>query len=344
MPAIYQIHTLQTFFLEYIKNDLFDTGDINRVLELYPSQNNVIAENLSKIYRDVSKDNIFIGNGAIEIIQAILHNFCRRKIVVNIPTFSSYYEFIKDDVEVVFYKLKKEKNYQICVDDYIKFVLKNDPDVIVLINPNNPDGGYITHDSLIYILNKLKRIPIILLDESFIHFSFESDKYNLQSCSNIFHSFKNLIIVKSMSKDFGIAGVRAGYAIMNDAYVKKLLGNGYLWNSNGIAEYFFNLYARNDFFKRYDSIRVSYIKKAQSFFKMIQEIKGLKVIPSMSNFCLIEITNGLSSFEYMSKLLIEYGIYVRDCSDKIGLEGEYIRVSARKENENEYIINAIKRI
>ena len=214
--------------------------------------------------------------------------------------------------------------------------------MLVLINPNNPDGGYITIDEISYLLKELDFVPHIILDESFIHFSFESENFDFQSCASYFKKIPNLVIVKSMSKDFGIAGIRAGYAIMKSEMVDILLKDGYLWNSNGIAEYFFGLYSREDFLKEYNKIRISYISKAQKFFNNLKNLSDLKIIPSKSNFCLVEVMNNETSFDYMSKLLVEYGIYVRDCSDKIGLDGQYLRIAARTESENEYIFNSLK--
>jgi len=209
-------------FLKYLDNDLIKTGKLRDLLEFYPSQNSVIAEFVSKIIH-VNKENIFIGNGATEIIQAILHRFVKRKIIISIPTFSSYYEFAKKDTEIVYYRLKKENGFLYDVDDYINFVKKHKPDTIVIINPNNPNGGYIKYKELRYIVNSLKEVDNIIIDESFIHFAFEDDNYSLLSATELYKEFSNIIVVKSMSKDFGVAGIRAGYAVMDRYRVSDLL-------------------------------------------------------------------------------------------------------------------------
>ncbi|OQY54166.1 MAG: hypothetical protein DRR08_25385 [Candidatus Parabeggiatoa sp. nov. 2] len=129
-------------FFQYFTEELIDTGKIKGVLEYYPSQNKTIAGVLSK-HLNVSPKNIFVGNGATEIIQAVIHNFTAEKIVVNIPTFSPYYEFVKDGIEVIYNKLDSTDNFVLNVDHYIQLVKKEKPDTIVLINPNNHDGEYI---------------------------------------------------------------------------------------------------------------------------------------------------------------------------------------------------------
>jgi histidinol-phosphate/aromatic aminotransferase/cobyric acid decarboxylase-like protein len=145
-----------------------------------------------------------------------------------------------------------------------------------------------------------------------------------------------------MSKDFGIAGIRAGYVIMNEEKIKKLLENGYLWNSNGFSEYFFRLYSSKAFLNDYENIRRKYILETSGFFQELSNKKGIKLYPSKANFALIELINNQTSDDFVADLLIDSGIYVRTCSDKIGLDGEFVRIASRTFNENQLIINSLK--
>ena len=145
-----------------------------------------------------------------------------------------------------------------------------------------------------------------------------------------------------MSKDFGIAGVRAGYAIMDENRVICLLKNGYLWNSNGIAEYFFNLYTDKEFWDEYKKVRIKYIIDSKSFFEKLSKIKLIKSYPSKANFALIELPQQIDSDTFSSILLVKYGVYVRTCSDKIGLSKNFIRVASRSVKENNIILKSIK--
>lgn len=327
-------------FIKYLKEDLIETNKLRDVLEFYPSQNNIIAGFVSDVI-NVDKKNIFVGNGAVEIIQAVMQRFVKRKAVINIPTFSSYYEFANDDTEVVYYQLEKENNYEICVEKYLSFIKDHNPDSIIIINPNNPNGGYIPYKDLFHIVNELKEINNIIIDESFIHFAYENMDYSLISATDLFKNFKNVIVIKSMSKDFGIAGVRSGYAVMDEAKVLELLKNGYLWNSSGLSEYFFNLYRRRDFHEKYELVRKKYIKNTSDFIHKLGNISNIKVYPSKANFALIELIDGSTSADFVSKMLIKYGIYTRTGSDKIGLTGEFIRIAARTEEENQIILDAL---
>jgi len=327
-------------FLDYFTAELLDTGAIRDVLEFYPSQNQVIGGLLAG-HLGIEADRVFVGNGAIEIIQAVIHNFARRRVLVTLPTFSSYYEFAEGRVEVVFHTLDKHDEFKLDPHAYLAKVAETDPDVVTLINPNNPDGSYFSYEDLQTILRGLPPDVTAIVDESFIHFAFEDLNLDIRSIISECADFPNLVVVKSMSKDFGIAGIRAGYAVMHPDRIESLLRNGYLWNSNGLAEYFFRLYCRADFLERYDIVRKQYILETQLFYRQLAKVDGVVVYPSMANFALVEILGGVTADEVMQHLLVRHGVYVRTCSDKIGLDGEFLRIASRGLRENQLIIDAL---
>ena len=171
-----------------------------------------------------------------------------------------------------------------------------------MINPNNPDGGYIPHAVMRELLEELRTVPNVIVDESFIHFACEGDGYVYRSVADQVGRLPNLTVVKSMSKDFGVAGIRAGYAVMAPDRVRTLLDNGYLWNSSGMAEYFFDLYSRPDFQAQYERERIRFIRNSRRFFGALAKIDGLHVYPTHANFALVELRGGLSADELVCRL------------------------------------------
>lgn len=329
-------------FFKYLESDLISNrSKLREKLEYYPSQNNEISSKLSK-HLGVDKSRIFIGNGATEIIQAVLINFVNR-VVVNIPTFSPYYEFINEPSSVVFYQMNQNEDFHLNIEEYLRFVNDSKADSIVLINPNNPDGSLINKADLRKIVERNKHLKTIIIDESFIHFSSDPGE-KFDSFANESIEFSNVIIIKSISKDFGIAGVRAGYAIMSDSRVSMLTSNGYLWNSNGLAEYFFDLLSNDEFLREYEVVRNKYNILRTSFINSLRQIKGIRVYPSKANFVLIELTNGTSSLDFVIAMLNRFGIYLRVGNDKIGLNGEFIRIAIRDMTTNEFILKALGEI
>lgn len=327
-------------FFDFLKQDFENPKDFQKLIEYYPSQNAVIAELLAN-HLDVPPQNVFMGNGAVEVIQAVIHNFVKHKMIVNIPTFSSYYEFARDNVEIIYNQLNKNTNFTLDIEEYLRVVKQEKPDTVVLINPNNPDGSYIKLIDLTYLLKQLQDVDNVIVDESFIHFAREEDD-RIKSTLNLIHEFDNLIVIKSMSKDFGIAGIRAGYGVMNAEKVNHLLKNGYLWNISGLAEYFFRTYIQDNFQKMYKEARLKYIDTTQTFIKNLSQLDGIKVYPSQGNFALVELLDGSTSFDCFNKLLLKHGIYTRDCSDKIGLQGEFLRIASRTAKENKKIIKSMR--
>ena len=330
-------------FLTYFKKRLLDTGEINKLIEFYPSQNKIISGYIGEAI-NFNPTNIFVCNGAIEGIQAVFQNFLKGKISIPIPTFSSYYEYCHDSLSSVFYQLDKVSDYKLDLDRYTDFIQENKINNALIINPNNPNGSYNSIIEIESFVEKNQNLDFIIIDESFIHFAYENENLKMNTVQSLVLKYDNLIIIKSMSKDFGIAGVRSGYVIMKEERVKSLLKNGYLWNINSIAEFFFHLYKDKDFLSEYNLVRKKYISETKKFIIELTQLKSFKIIPSKANFALLEIVNGKSSEEIMTTLLFDYGIYVRDCSDKVGLKGQYIRVASRSREENKKIIKALNDI
>ncbi len=333
-------------FIKHVNSKLFSNNNWEKVLEFYPPQNFQVAKKIAKII-NVSTENIFVGNGAIEVIQALMHRYVKGKLCVVLPTFSPYYEYANKETEVIYYKLKKENDFNLEIKGLISFCKENEINNLILINPNNPNGGYIPLEDINYLLNELSNLDNVILDESFIHFAYEKKDFSPISLTAFINEYDNLSIIKSMSKDFGIAGIRCGYGVLSKDKVADLLSNGYLWNISGLANFFFTLYSNEKFQEEYEVVRKKYIKDTFVFIKELKKLEDkypIKFYPSKSNFILMELLNGKTSFEFMVELLIDYGIYVRECSDKVGLEGQFIRIASRSNEENSTMLKALKEI
>ena len=144
-----------------------------------------------------------------------------------------------------------------------------------------------------------------------------------------------------MSKDFGIAGIRAGYSIMMKTKL-KICYLMVIYGTSLVLLFIFLLYLIQSFLNKYNEIRKLYIKETKDFLDELSKINLIKVYPSKANFALIELPNNISSFDFTIDLLIKYGIYVRDCNDKVGLNGNFIRIASRGKENNSIIIDAIK--
>ena len=335
-------------FLRYFKKDFAGEEKLRNLVEYYPSQNRVLAEKIHPLLISPSKEgeraieakNIFVGNGATEIIQAVLHNFVERKIIVPVPTFSPYLEFTPAGVRVVHHELLKENSFVLDTKKLLVQIKKEKPGAVVIISPNNPEGGQVPFIDLKKLLGNLKSVKMVIVDESFIHFSGKK----IESVGRLVEEYPNLVLIKSLSKDFGIAGLRLGYAIMSEQRVSALLERGFLWNVSGFGEYFLELLNRQGFLREYEKTRLLAISERDDFFTALSKIPQIKVYPSKANSFLIELTDGSKAEDLTVSLLVRYGIYVRLCADKVGLKGEFIRVASRRRGENGYFVEALNSI
>lgn len=344
VDACFPINPYATqLFCDFVQRELMGNDKFASMMRSYPPQNHKIAEFVSERI-NVEADRIFIGNGATEIIQAVLSQYVGKKVLVNLPTFSSYYEFLPQGAELVTYCLDKDQDFQVDIDHYLKFIETKKVDTAVIINPNNPDGNFLEPMQVKSILESLVHLKTVIVDESFIDFACPPDQDPLvSSITSYCDQFENLIVVKSMSKDMGIAGVRAGYALMQPEQITRLLKTGFLWNISALATYFFQLYARDDYYKKYRKVRKKYIKETHDFFNQLTNLPdSVKFYPSNVNFILMEILDGRTSAEITENLLFAHGIYVRDCSDKWGLDGEFLRIAAGTRKENKLVLEALE--
>ena len=351
-------------FIKYFRKDFKNNSALHALVEYYPSQNRTLAEKLAdsplvkwnsrrlgvppssagrvvqppKAPPFIKGDNIFVGNGATEIIQATLQNFSRKKIMVPVPTFSPYLEFAPKGVSVAMHQLRAEKEFRLETERFLADVRKEKPDTVVIINPNNPDGGFVNANDLHLLLKQLRGVETVIVDESFSHFVGKK----VESAANLVERYPNLVVVKSLSKDFGIAGLRLGYGVMSEKRVSVLLERGYLWNISGFGEYFLNLLNREEFLTAYERARLRAVGERDEFFTELSKIKEIKVYPSKANMFLIELLGGTKASDLMVALLSRYGIFVRTCYDKVGLTGEFIRVASRRKEENTRAANALK--
>lgn len=327
----YATELFEKYLREYLKENL------SSVIGKYPSQNKELSYRVGKSI-GINPNNLFIGNGASEIIQAILKKFSK-KVISILPTFSAYYE--NNENNTIFYSLDKKNNFKLDIKDLIKFTKNSDADTLVLINPNNPDGGFIEKKDLLNILNELKSLKNIIIDESFIDFTSEDpDNFSIM---NEYKNYDNLIIIRSLAKDFGLPGIRVGFAVMSENKVNKLYEQGFLWNINGFAEFFYKIYSDKEFKNKYANLRKKYYYELNDFKNNLIKLPNIKVYDSKANFFLIELLDKSDSDDFTFKLLYKHGIYLRSCSDKKGLGNNFVRIAVRSKEENKKIINALKK-
>jgi len=310
----------------------------HELLSQYPSGQETQRLLAGKMFA-VEPENILVGNGAAEIIRG-LGKAIKGTFGLAFPTFNEYPESIGYDRIVKF--IPKNDNFYYDIYDMLE--LAKISDNLLLINPDNPSGNFIKKDELLTLANKLQEMgKNFILDESFVDFSKEGDN-NTMITQDILDKYPNLIIIKSISKSYGIPGARLGVvATSNQKIIKALENELTIWNINSFGEFFLQIFGK--YKKDYKKASENISQERDRFFNRLKEIDYLRPIYSQANYFLIEVIDKYTATELAQKLLWEDNIYIKDLTGKIGFEGkEYIRVAVRDFDDNEFLIKKLKEL
>ncbi len=308
------------------------------VLKAYPSSNPGLAQEDLAAVVHVKPEYLVIGNGATELITIIQHNLVQN-MGIPVPTFSEYIDKVQNLEKVKLYQLPADNEYQLNVDEYADWLQAEKLSSALIINPGNPTGQLISIEQLTGFLTRMKHFKLVLVDESFIDFAGEE----IPSLMPLIEQFQNLIIVRSMSKHCGVPGLRLGYCCTaNTDFLSRIRSMIPVWNINTLAEYFLSQLKDTD--EEYHIARKHVVADVKDLWQQLKAIKGLKVYPTGSNFIFLKIEWGITAYDLQMKLLEDYGLYVRDCSNKKGLDNKHIRVASKGREKDLLLVNALQEI
>lgn len=330
----------------FIANPYYPTPDMLKhlqeylptLIKSYPSSNPARSQkHLADVLR-VNPENLVIGNGATELI-TILCETIIENIGIPVPTFSEYLEKMRDRRSAELYLLSREKDYQLNLDEYLQWIEKNRLRAALVINPANPTGQTFLLDEIRDFLVKAKNLDLVIVDESFIDFAGDPIP-SLLTCAD---KYSNLLIVRSMSKHCGVPGLRLGYAYTENRYILNHLRRAIpTWNINTLAEYFLSLLPPTD--AEYHAARKKLIADVKWLYEQLKDITGFKTYPTGANFVLVRVDCGLTAAELQQKLLEEFRLYVRDCSNKVGMDAYHIRAASQGREKDALLVDALNKI
>lgn len=308
------------------------------IIKAYPSSNPRLArEQLAEVLQ-INPEFLILGNGATELITLIERELID-DMAIPIPTFSEYLEKLRQTESARLFQLPADQNYDLNLKDFANWIDEHQISSALIINPGNPTGQFISLDDLKAFMKRMAHLKVILLDESFIDFS-GIDKASLMP---FLEEFPNVIVVRSMSKHCGVPGLRLGYCCTaNPGFIGKLRQLLPIWNINTIAEYFLLMLPKTD--AEYQQSIRQVVKDVRLLYSKLTQLEGYKTYPTGSNFILIRIDFDLTALQLQVQLLEYYGLYVRDCSNKTGLDQYHIRVASQGEINDEKLVAALREI
>ena len=309
------------------------------LLTEYPSGMKVNALLASKCW-GVSEKYIVPGNGAAELIKFLMDNL-NGKLGVIRPSFEEYPNRYQGEV-VTFIPQNSDFRYtgQDIIDYYADKGIAN----LLLINPDNPSGNFIPKDDILKVADwcKLNQVRFIV-DESFVDFSEEYEICSMLD-DTILESYPNMIVVKSISKSYGVPGLRLGImASADEVLIKEAKKYVSIWNINSFAEFFMQIFTK--YSKDYHKACGSFQAERADFLSKLCEIPFIHVMPTQANFVLCEVKEPYSSMEIVKRMLREHNILLSACSAKKGLQGgKYLRIAIRGHQDNARLIEAFKQL
>jgi len=283
----------------------------------------------------IDKDNILVGNGSTEILYTLADSFIASndKVAIVEPTFLEYAHASRRNNATIEHILMDNLR----IDDSIEERIAScKPKMLFICNPNNPTG-ILADDK--YIETILEQCydddTIVVLDESFIEFTGRGGYVKRVA------EYDNLIVVRSLTKVFGLAGLRIGYCVASKDVVDILQRVKVPWSVNALAQ-IAGVEALND--SEYLEKSRSLIEEERSF--LLGTISslgiGFEAMESDTNFFLIR--SNIDS-TMLKEMLLDRGILVRDCSNFYGMhDSNYIRVSTRLRFENTMLVDALRSI
>lgn len=306
----------------------------------YPSGMKVNSLIASKCW-GVKEDYIIPGNGAAELIKALMEMLPGSLGIIR-PTFEEYPNRRDKNALVTF--TPKNSNYRYSAKDLMDYFGDHHADNILLINPDNPSGNFIPVDDVIALAAWCQNQSIrLIVDESFVDFSVGYENNSLLH-DNILEAYPTMVVMKSISKSYGVPGIRLGILCSADtviiARMKKMVS---IWNINSFAEYFMQIFTKYE--KDYQRACEKFIVEREDFERHLKEISFLRVMPSQANYFLCEILLPKNASQLVLTMLKKYNILVRDCSDKQGFDGkQYMRIAVRRHEDNALFIKAFREL
>ena len=309
------------------------------LLREYPSGMRVNSLLAGK-YFGVKQEFIAVGNGAAELIKAFVERHTN-KIGVIYPTFEEYPN--RSDKERIVSYLPTNASMQYDADDIIAYFGDKEIGTLLLINPDNPSGNYIPYADLLRLIEWTKQRGVnFIVDESFVDFVDTEGEFSLLH-NAVLEGNKHLYVVKSISKSYGVPGLRLGVLASGDTEtIARLKKEVAIWNINSFGEFYMQIYEKyhKDYLKACQLFR----EERKLFFEELQQIPYLRVIPSQANYFLCELlTDKFSSKELAVRLLTDHDILIKDCSGKSAFSrGSYIRLAVRDRKDNHKLTEALK--
>ena len=318
---------------EKMKDEL--KANFDTLLTEYPSGMRVNSLLAAKNF-GVHQENILVGNGAAELIKSLM-GYLNGKVGFIRPTFDEYPNRYDRENSVDF--IPDNRDYSYTADDLMEYFEDKKIRNLIVVNPDNPSGNYIPKSDLLRLIKWSAEKGIkLVIDESFADFADEED--NTLIDQEILSVNTHLFVMKSISKSYGVPGLRLGVLASGDAQtIGKMKKDVAIWNINSFGEFYMQIEEKYKI--DYASALVKIRAERARFQNELEKIKGVRVIPSQANFVMVELEERISPIVLLKRLLIKHNLLIKELTTKTNGRN-YLRLAVRNTADNDVLINALK--
>jgi len=310
-------------------------ANFDTLLTEYPSGMKVNSLLAAKQF-GIHQENILVGNGAAELIKSLMSTLDGKTGFVR-PTFDEYPNRYTREDSVDF--IPDNEDYSYTADDLMEYFTNKGISNLIVVNPDNPTGNYIKKADVLRLVEWAEREQInLVMDESFVDFADEEDSTLLHN--EILDANPHLFVMKSISKSYGVPGLRLGVLASGDkdkiAYMKKDVA---IWNINSFAEFYLQI--EEKYKKDYEAALVKIRAERSRFQEELSKIKGIRVIPSQANYVMVELEGDIKPKELLKTLLIKYELLIKELTTKTNGKN-FLRLAVRNTEDNNRLLAALK--
>ncbi|GAA3500238.1 hypothetical protein GCM10019016_073440 [Streptomyces prasinosporus] len=309
------------------------------IITYYPSSADTITAELCSLLR-LPPQCVAMGNGSTELITWIDHLLVRESLAVPVPTFGRWTDQpMETGKRVDMFPLQESGGFALDLAQYAEFVRARGTRVAVICNPNNPDGGFLHKHAVVQFMDAMADLDLVVVDESFLEFAdAEAEPSVVQEAM----LRPNVIVLRSLGKNFGLHGIRFGYLVANPALAGKVRSMLPKWNLNSFAEHVVFMlkehgaeYARSLHQVRRDRMDMS---------GQLSSLPGLTVYPSQGNFLFVRLPVGAEGTVVRDRMLTEHRILVRECGNKIGSSSRFLRLVVRPQVDVRRLVSGLEQV